>query len=152
MRDTFTYLTESGQAEVVNPERWRWRAIYADGRELQQFNESNGYFHRLAEIDQSQLRYFIIESPFYHHSFTLEFNPDQMKLIHLQRQQTIFIQTGVSDKGEVEGFQHSERYTLFGYEANGVKYLQAVDASGNLYITDKLEGITRQKGLKKLVA
>lgn len=152
MRNQFTFLNKlTNEWESVQPETWRWRAVYVDGRELSQFNDANGRFHQFAEIDQSQLSLFIIESPHFGHHFELIFQPD-MKLIHFYRNLDTFIQTGFDAQGNPEGFRHKERFVVFGYETPSGKRLQAVDKQGNLYLTDKLEDITIAKGRKRLVA
>ena len=52
----FTFLRkETGQTEVVAPERWRWVAIYNDGTFLRQFDFTTYKFHQISEIDQSKL-------------------------------------------------------------------------------------------------
>ena len=48
---------DTGEEELVSLERFAWGVIYKSGEEFHQFDSGNK-FHRLAEIDQKQVRLF----------------------------------------------------------------------------------------------
>ena len=55
----YKYKNDKGEIEMINLERWGWGVVYDDGKELQQFDD-DGNFHRLAEIDQSKIKLFVM--------------------------------------------------------------------------------------------
>lgn len=50
---------ETGQLEMIDPERWGWGVLYRDDTELHQF-DSEGRFHRFSEIDQERVKLFCL--------------------------------------------------------------------------------------------
>lgn len=82
MPDTYDYLDNQEGWIKVKPTAWRWKAIYENGQELHQYNDATGRFHRFYEIDQSQLREFVMYSPQHpDQTHRLDFDPGD-KLIH----------------------------------------------------------------------
>jgi len=59
MRDFYIYhRPETNQDEKVEPWEWCWEAFYNDGTIFKQFNDDDGTFHQIREIDQKNLHFF----------------------------------------------------------------------------------------------
>lgn len=58
MLKEYTFARD-GVEEVVQPERWGWGVVYADGTELKQFGD-DGRFHQFREINQEEVEMFVM--------------------------------------------------------------------------------------------
>lgn len=136
-------LNDNGQPIVESGELWRWKAIYENNITIWQFNDNTQRFRRISDIDQSRLRQFVMYSPEFEHSFTLNFDSSRMKLIHLYKRGLLNIPTGnitTNEDGSISEDNYAHYYTfwVFGYEQkldNGttLKHLTTLDRFGNSY-------------------
>ena len=104
MLDSYNFTRpETNQVEKVEPERWCWEAIYEDGTVLKQFDTSDGNFHQLKEINQSQMAVFRMVNYDSGKFFDVKWHSAR-KLIH-------FYNNNVLDNGE-----RFVRLYCFGYQ------------------------------------
>jgi hypothetical protein len=103
----YTFIRE-GILELVDEELWQWEAHYNDGKILKQFAD-DGIFHQFREIDQERLNVFKMVSKSLPFSFTLLFDPEEMKLIHYYK--TFRLNIGTEQESKIKAY-------CFGYEKN----------------------------------
>lgn len=93
MQRTFKYFRPETQAwEDVGEWEWWWEAVYNDGSVLKQYDTETSLtqfgnnvfpYHQIREIDQSRLHAFRMVSPTTGQVYTVLFNPQFDKLIHV---------------------------------------------------------------------
>lgn len=124
--------------EDVQPELWRWEAVYNDSTSLKQFDDE-GIFHQFEEIDQSKLLIFRMYSPKVPQIYSVLFNPSFMKLIHFYR--NTVLNTGTEQEIKLKTY-------CFGYESNikGVttKVINMILPNNEMITTYDIEKITIQ--------
>lgn len=113
--------------DYVELERWRWQAIYNDGTELHQFDESSGEFHSFYDIDQERLSVFRMVNS-YGKACTLLFK-EGMRLIHFYRNQGV--KTSLNQDIRVKLY-------VFGYETDTDKRLFIITPEDELVIAGEV--------------
>ena len=106
MTDQKFTLTKDGKTEEVALEKWGWGVVYKDGRELHQFG-SKGDFHQIAEIEQDNVRLFVLYQTGDMSKRIDIALPEGAKIIHKYRNFVLNLGT--------EGERHVRVY-IFGYK------------------------------------
>lgn len=75
---------ENGKTVLIDRERWCWGVLYKDNTELHQFDD-NGNFHQLAEIDQKEVKLWVLYKPDDPHKRIDFVVPEGARLIHKYR-------------------------------------------------------------------
>lgn len=132
---TYKYLnTETNEYEELEPEVWRWEAVYHDGYILKQFDDK-GMFHRFGEIDQSRL--FAVRMVHDTHSPHTMLFPAGAKLIHFYR--NIVFEASTPNERHI-------RLYCFGYEKDGITVICVIMPNGEIIVTDEVSKIQVKAG------
>ena len=102
-------MTKDGETIEVALEKWSWGVVYKDGRELHQFGDK-GDFHQIAEIEQDNVRLFVLYQT---GDMTKRIDivlPEGAKIIHKYR--NFIFNHGQADEKHV-------RVYIFGYRKDG---------------------------------
>lgn len=59
MKKEYTFKNKNGKTECIKQERWGWAVIYKNNTELKQFDDNN-IFHQIGEVEQEQVKMFIL--------------------------------------------------------------------------------------------
>ena len=130
--DAYTFLREeTNEKEIVQPEKWRWVAIYNDNTIIHQFDHE-GIFHQLKEVDQAQLNIFRMMNAETGQTIDIDWHPAR-KLIHFYRNMIL-------ENGTVR-----YRLYVFGYETQIAgtthKVLMVILPDDRMVITENVNNI-----------
>ena len=106
---TFTN-PDTDELEEVMLEKWAWGVVYKDGTEFHQFdNDFN--FHRIGEIDQSQVKMFTLYQPKGEGRIDI-FIPEDKEVSLIHKYRNIVFNAGTSEETR-------KRVYIFGYKVKG---------------------------------
>lgn len=126
----FKYIHD-GVEEIVYAERWGWSALFEDGSELKQFDES-GVFHRVGEIDQEKLVLITLYKLSDHtHYISVKWEKG-MRLVHGYRQHIRHYDDGRTEKTTIY---------RFGYKRAGRFWLNYVMPDDSIVLSDDIDPV-----------
>lgn len=123
----YFYTNEKGEKEEVAVEKFMWGVIYKDDREMLQFDPA-GIFHRIGEIDQAQVKTFVLIGSFDRTRRIDIAVPEGARLIHKYRH--FRLNVGTPQYREVKvyifGIKHQGHY-FYNFVLPDGRIVQSID-------------------------